>query len=291
MFDFLNDGFLFFLLPSFSLSFFLVIPVIGGVSFAKDEKIVATYMMNGKKTITESEIISHYKKRFVAKFPEEDNQSQRSFFDLSVKEKQRLIKDYLVTKLIDQEVAEKLKILKSQKLQEKIKMEKRELIHLALLRQKIHITDEMVNDQYQRIVDMYQGQEEVKIAHILVDDKDQAVQIKRRLSKGAKFYDLAKEFSKDESTKYKGGEIANYIDPRNVQPKEYGDKVFSMKKNEISDPIEINNGWYIIKVLDRRAVVIPLKEQVEQSIRVHLFINAYRQYAKDLLNKVNLEIK
>ncbi len=294
MFKLVNEGIMLKIIKKITITIFLVIPVIGsGVSFAKDakgDKVVATYMMNGKKTITESEIISYYQK-IVNLMEEERNQSQRrSFSDLSAEEKQAFIKQYLVAKLIDQEV-EKKDILKSKKLLESLKIHKKELIRSELLHQKIIITNQMVNDQYKKIVDAFQGQEEVKTAHILVSDKDQAIQIKRKLSKGAKFSDLAKEFSKDESTKYKGGEIADYINLHNVSSKEYGDKAFSMKKNDVSDPIEINNGWYIIKVLDRRAIVIPIKEQIEQSIRTHLFINAVYEYGKKLLNQVNLDIK
>ena len=59
---------------------------------------------------------------------------------------------------------------------------------------------------------------------------------------------LVKEFSKDEGSKANNGEIG-YVIKGQLVP-EFESKAFSMKKDEISDPVKTQFGWHIIKVLN-----------------------------------------
>ena len=64
-----------------------------------------------------------------------------------------------------------------------------------------------------------------------------------------------------------------------------------MKKNEISDPIKTQFGWHIIKMIDKRPVQIPTKEQADQSIRNKLSKDIVEKYFTELAEKAKIELK
>ena len=153
---------------------------------------------------------------------------------------------------------------------------------------KDKITDKMVDDEYKVLVASLKGQEEVKTSHILVDTEEQAKEIKKKLNKGSNFADLVKEFSKDESSKASGGEIS-YVTKGQLVP-EYEEKAFSLKKNDISEPVKTQFGWHIIKMLDKRAVQVPNKEQAEQSIKNKLSREIVEKYFGDLAAAADIKL-
>ena len=66
---------------------------------------------------------------------------------------------------------------------------------------------------------------------------------------------------------------------------------FSLKKNEVSDPVKTQFGWHIIKMLDKRGVQIPTKEQAEQSIKNKLSKDIVEKYFAELAAKAKIELK
>jgi foldase protein PrsA len=59
---------------------------------------------------------------------------------------------------------------------------------------------------------------------------------------------LAKKYSKDPSSAQNGGDLGFFSRDQMVKP--FSDKAFSMKVNQISDPVKTQFGYHIIKVLE-----------------------------------------
>lgn len=110
---------------------------------------------------------------------------------------------------------------------------------------KLKPTDDDLEKIYNNNLSQYNT---VRASHILVDTKKQAKDIKDRLKKGESFEDLAKEFSKCPS-KEKGGDLGFFNVSQNV--KEFSIVAFNLKVDEISEPVETEFGWHIIKVTDK----------------------------------------
>ncbi len=124
----------------------------------------------------------------------------------------------------------------------------------------------------------------VKVAHIMLGLKSKATKkeidstkalvfdIHSRLKKGGDFSKLAEKYSNDKGSAKKGGELQFFGVGRMV--KEFEDAAFSLKKDgDISEPIETNFGWHIIKRIKKKnieeyEVLKPeLKRKVSRDIR------------------------
>ncbi len=144
---------------------------------------------------------------------------------------------------------------------------------------------------------------QVKIRQIFLkfDSHDQGSKLKikeladdlaRRIKHGEDFGEMAKSNSNDINTAKKGG-VLNYMS-WNVKSANNPLYVaaFSMKENEISDPIETKDGYYIIKVVHIKKLPLPpydiQKERIRQAIlKMHSseLTQAYYDYIDELKKK------
>ena len=100
--------------------------------------------------------------------------------------------------------------------------------------------------------------------HILVPTKEKADQLIKKIKGGAKFEDVAKAESTDNS-KASGGDLGWFTLTRMVKP--FGDAVKSLKKGEMTqEPVQTQYGFHIIKLIDTRDVAPPPFEQVKDQI-------------------------
>ena len=87
---------------------------------------------------------------------------------------------------------------------------------------------------------------EVRVSHILVDSEEQSKIIRQNILDGKKFEDMAKEYSLD--SKATNGDIG--YTQRGRLENNINDAVFTLNKNEISEPIQTRYGWHIVKVTE-----------------------------------------
>ncbi|WP_045523853.1 peptidylprolyl isomerase [Neobacillus niacini] len=119
-----------------------------------------------------------------------------------------------------------------------------------LLEPQIEITDEELQTYFDENKDTFGEAEQVKASHILVEDEATAKEIKQKLTDGADFAELAKEYSTDEGSKENGGELGFF--PKGTMVTEFEDVAFALPINEISDPVKSDYGYHIIKVEEKK---------------------------------------
>ncbi|WP_419886961.1 peptidylprolyl isomerase [Neobacillus niacini] len=119
-----------------------------------------------------------------------------------------------------------------------------------LLVPRIEITEEELKTYFDENKDSLGVAEQVKASHILVEDEATAKEIKQKLTDGADFAKLAKEYSTDEGTKENGGELGFF--PKGTMVTEFEDVAFAMQVNEISEPVKTDYGYHIIKVEEKK---------------------------------------
>ena len=87
----------------------------------------------------------------------------------------------------------------------------------------------------------------IRASHILVKTEDEAKKILEEIKNGADFAELAKEHSLCPS-KRDGGDLNFFGKGMMVKP--FEDAAFALKKGEISEPVETQFGWHLIKLTD-----------------------------------------
>lgn len=90
---------------------------------------------------------------------------------------------------------------------------------------------------------------QVKASHLLVRTKDEAKKLKEEILTGKPFEDVAAEVSLCPSGA-NGGDLGFFGKGQMV--KEFEDAAFSMEIGEVSDPIQTQFGWHLIKLTDKR---------------------------------------
>src|SRR5882757_388864 len=106
---------------------------------------------------------------------------------------------------------------------------------------------------------------EYHASHILVPTKEKADQLIKKIKGGAKFEDVAKSDSTDNS-KTNGGDLGWFTTARMVKP--FGDAVKGLKKGDFTtDPVQTQYGWHIIRLIDTRdAPFDQMKPQLTNAI-------------------------
>ena len=144
------------------------------------------------------------------------------------------------------------KILEEQLLVEKVRQEKF---------QKVSISRREVEDFYNNYQDSIPKlKETVDISHILkvvkpsVEAQTEAFKkisaIKKEIDAGADFAELAKKYSEDPASAKRGGDLG--LISRGDFVKEYETVAFSLNDGEVSDIIQTQYGYHIIKMIERR---------------------------------------
>ena len=94
--------------------------------------------------------------------------------------------------------------------------------------------------------------EEVHAYNILLPTKEAAQSARDRVvGQGQDFQAVAGELSTDTTTKPNGGDLGYF--PRGILPKPLDDVAFALPVNGVSDPVQTDFGWNIIKVTDHPA--------------------------------------
>jgi peptidyl-prolyl cis-trans isomerase C len=142
---------------------------------------------------------------------------------------------------------------------------------------------------YDEQVKAIKPQEEVSARHILVEKKELADEIAGKLKAGGDFAALAREHSKDTSSKDNGGSLGFFGRGQMVPP--FEEAAFKLaKKDDISAPVQSQFGWHIIQLIDKRTRGAPPFEQIKERIINSLVSDKAQTIASDLRGKAKVEV-
>lgn len=134
-----------------------------------------------------------------------------------------------------------------------------------ILEPQTTVKDEDISAYYEENKATFATPEQVRASHILVKTKEEADDIKKQLDEGADFATLAKEKSTDTGSAANGGDLGFFGEGEMVEAFEKA--AFSMKIDEISDPIKSDFGYHIIKKTDHKEATNPTEEDKKEDIR------------------------
>ena len=128
---------------------------------------------------------------------------------------------------------------------------------------KAQPTDQEIQTAYDKLFASAEPATEYSAAHILVDTEEKAKEIKTQLDGGADFGTLAEQNSTGPSGPNKG-DLGWFTADQMVVP--FADAVKAMEKGQISDPVQTEFGWHVIKLNDTRMRDVPKLDDVRDQI-------------------------
>mgnify|MGYP001082863398 CR=1 FL=1 len=152
--------------------------------------------------------------------------------------------------------------------------------HFLLLKtENLSPTDE----EFKALFDELRMNTQVRASHILVNTEEEALTVSERSNNGEDFADLARELSVDTGSSENGGDLDYFSYAQMVKP--FSEAAFSMEIGEISEPVESEFGYHIIKVTDK---IVDEEKTVETEKD---WLIAYYKDAKikELLDKLETE--
>ncbi len=133
---------------------------------------------------------------------------------------------------------------------------------------------------------------QVRARHILVADAGKAAEVESKLKGGAKFEDVAKQYSTDPSSKDKGGELGFFGKGQMVPA--FQAAAFSQKLNVVGPPVKSPFGYHIIEVEEKKPATVATLANSRDKIKTLLTTQQDQQQVPQFLaglrSKAKIEI-
>ncbi|MFM7482245.1 MAG: SurA N-terminal domain-containing protein [Candidatus Methylopumilus sp.] len=171
---------------------------------------------------------------------------------------------------------------------------------LANILPTINVTEDEIKSFYKANADKYQNQQQREASHILIaasknappaekaKAKAKAEDILNQIRKNPKqFEELATKYSQDPESAKKGGDLGSF--GRGMMVKPFDDAVFSMKVNEISNIVESDFGYHIIKltkIIGEGGGFDALRPQIKAELIYQKGQEKFAALAEEFSNKV-----
>ncbi|WP_346992853.1 SurA N-terminal domain-containing protein [Alteromonas gracilis] len=158
------------------------------------------------------------------------------------------------------------------------------------LKSRVSVDEDAVRTYYDNNINSYGKEEERRVSHILIeagDDADAARQkaqsLKAELDNGADFAALAEANSDDTFSAENGGDL-DFITPEMMDPA-FDEAAFGLESvGDISDVVETDFGFHIVKLTDLREAQVKAFDEVASEIRDALLYDAAMEKYFELQN-------
>jgi peptidyl-prolyl cis-trans isomerase D len=155
------------------------------------------------------------------------------------------------------------------------------VLDLDAIKNGLSVSEDDLRTYYKENQDRLAGKEERRASHILINaPKDEPAAEREKARQKAQellaqvrkdpssFAELAKKSSQDPGSAPQGGDLGFFA--RDAMVKPFADTVFAMKKGDISDVVETDFGYHIIKLTDIKAPKVPSFDEVRPKLEAEL---------------------
>jgi peptidyl-prolyl cis-trans isomerase C len=224
--------------------------------------------------------------------------------------KKKLFERAVQMSLLAQE-ARSLNIDKKEEIAQRIKDMIDQLIVQELTKKevldKVTVTDADMLQHYNQNKDIFAKREKVRVNFMLFEAKDNSTQpIKdakkksaekalKRIKQGESFESVAAQVSEDSRTKSRGGSLSLFArgDHTQVYGEAFEQKAFSLPVDAVSDVFQSKNGYYIIKVMEKKPQeqekFEDVKTRIERTLKTEKQKTAMESYIEGLKKKYTVE--
>lgn len=192
-------------------------------------------------------------------------------------------------------MADEQKLAERAPYKQKLEMNRMTLLSEAMMQTHEYdyvVSPEMQKGYYERMKDRF-SIATVKVIYLPFTNAAEELQAKQKaeeahakLKAGADFTAVVKEYSKDTTTRDKGGEYPP-IKRSDDTPEILKNAIFALKKGEFSGPVRNANGYFLFQMVESR--VQPYAE-VKDQIFVEIKQNNSREFLQGVRNSIDIKV-
>jgi len=203
-------------------------------------------------------------------------------------DRKKVLLQYVIENELMAGVGEKDKLNSAANFPDRVKYHQRRALRDAYFDASIRnvVSDEAAKKIYDEKIGSMKPEQEVHARHILVATEAEAKDVAERLKKGEDFAAVAKEKSKDTSAE--GGDLGFFARGQMLKP--FEDAAFALDVGKISDPVQTQFGWHIIKVEEKRDQPAPSFDQVKEAILSQLVQQKAQDVVTGLRDAAKIEV-
>ena len=206
-------------------------------------------------------------------------------------ELRRAVKEELINRALIAQAAEAEGLADAPEFKDKLAQARQNLLVQAYIEEffrKEPITEEELRNEYERqkkLLGEGGGATQYQVIQIVVANESEAILLVSRLEKGESFSGLARQYSIDASKK--DGGMVGWVSPGQL-PKALADQIVSYGKGDFTKtPIQVQTGWLIVKVDDKRSGKILSYD----SVRKELSKSLSQQYISEIIRRLRATAK
>ena len=174
------------------------------------------------------------------------------------------------------------------------------------IEESLKISEDEMKKYYEEKKDTFNTPEKIKASHILIKitdsrNKDEAKKLAEKVAaearKSAKdmgsFAKLAEKYSEDEGSKKRGGDLGYFerTEEGGKMVKEFSNGAFALQNvGDISDPVESEFGFHVIKLTGKREKVVKTFEDVKMNIENTMKTEKRKTAYEDLIEDYKKEL-
>jgi len=197
--------------------------------------------------------------------------------------------------VLDQMISEKMLIQEAKNiglekdndvLEQIKKMTEQILVQVLIEREiidKIKVNDEEVLEYYEQNKESFTEKEQVYLFNILLETEEEAQNVLEQLKAGGDFSEIAKEKSTGPSAA-QGGDLG-YLTKGTIVP-EIEEVVFALEVEELSEIINTDFGFHILKITEKKPETVKTFEEVKEDIIQTLLPNKQKEAFDNLLEEL-----
>lgn len=149
------------------------------------------------------------------------------------------------------------------------------------------VTDEAIQAAYDEIIADFEPQPEIRARHILVPTIEEAQSIRAEIEGGRSFEEAAAEYGTD-GTKATGGDLGYFTSGMMVEP--FEEAAFALEVGQLSEPIQTQFGYHLIKLEDRRVTSAPALDNLRPQVAQQVLYETFSRVVGDLKANAAVEI-
>jgi len=201
----------------------------------------------------------------------------------------KLVDSYVDQKLLA-EAAKATGLATKSDVADDIALARERILARAYLERQIdqNVTDRRIRAIYNLQADDAALGEEIRLRHILVETRSEALAILEVLDRGAEFATLARLRSLDRGTAPVGGDTGFIT--RDMVPEDFSRIAFAFETGETSPPFRTSDGWNIVQVVEKRQSAATSLADVRDNIARFLRSRTINETVSGLRRESDIEL-